>query len=195
MSHTIYHSEAFVMSTRNTGEADKTFKLFTKDFGVIMAKATGIRKIESRLRYFVQDFKYIDASLVKGKNYWRLVSARPIHELNSKKSLATSSRVRSLQLISKLAGEGEPMPELFETLSEAYMYTSRIHPSNEDLEGIEALLALKILHTLGYWGEEEDEENPFVKSPFNEMTIEKLKGVKKFIIQEVNNSLRATQLI
>lgn len=85
MSHTIYNTEAFIMSSHNSGEADRVYKLFTKDLGVITAKATGIRKIESRLNFFVQDFKYIDASLVKGKTIWRLVSARPIHELNSKK--------------------------------------------------------------------------------------------------------------
>ena len=194
MSHTIYNTEAFVISSRNSGEADRNFKLFTKDFGVISAKATGIRKVESRLRYFVQDFKYIDASIVKGKNYWRLVSARPIHDLNSRKSLTTSSRIRSLQLIGKLAPEGEPLTELFDELVAAYTYTSTTHPRMEDMESIEALIALKILHSLGYWGDKQS-ENDLVKSPFNETAIERIKVTKKTIIRELNNSLRATQLL
>lgn len=194
MSHTIYNTEAFVISSRNSGEADRTFKLFTKDFGVISAKATGIRKVESRLRFFVQDFKYIDASLVRGKNYWRLVSARPIHDLNSRKSLTTSSRIRSLQLVGKLAPEGESLPELFDELVAAYTFTSTTHPRSEDMESIEALIALKILHSLGYWGDKQDESN-LVKSPFNETAVESIKAVKKTIIKELNNSLRATQLL
>ncbi len=194
MSHTIYNTEAFVISSRNSGEADKTYRLFTKDFGVITAKATGIRKVESRLRFFVQDFKYIDASLVKGKNYWRLVSARPIHELNSRKSLTTSSRIRSLQLVGKLSPEGEPLAELFHELVAAYTYTSSTHPKIEDLESIEALIALKILHILGYWGDKQS-ENDLVKSPFNESVVERIKATKKTIIKELNNSLRATQLL
>lgn len=194
MSHTIYHTEAFVMSTRNTGEADKTFNLFTKDFGVVHAKATGIRKIESRLRYFVQDFKYIDVSLVKGKTYWRLVSARPIHELNSVKSLATPSRIRSLQLVEKLAPEGEPETNLFEELVAAYSFTARTHPKKEIIESIEALLALKILHALGYWGEDQGDKE-LVKSPFDESSIERIVLAKTSIIRELNKSLRATQLI
>lgn len=194
MSHTIYNTEAFVISSRNSGEADRTFKLFTKDFGVISAKATGIRKVESRLRYFVQDFKYIDASIVKGKNYWRLVSARPIHDLNSRKSLTTSSRIRSLQLVGKLAPEAEPISELFDELVAAYAFTSTTHPRSEDMESIEALIALKILHSLGYWGDKQDENN-LVKSPFNETAVESIKAVKKTIIKELNNSLRATQLL
>lgn len=194
MSHTIYNTEAFVVSSRNSGEADRVFTLFTKDFGVVSAKATGIRKVESRLRFFVQDFKYIDASIVKGKNYWRLISARPIHELNSRKSLTTSSRIRSLQLIGKLAPTEEPIPELFQELLLAYTFTSTAHPSSEDLESIEALIALKILHALGYWGSKDD-ENDLVKSPFNKDVISKVKNSKKFIIKELNSSLRATQLI
>ena len=193
MSHTIYNTEAFVMSSYNSGEADRTFRLFTKDLGVITAKATGIRKVESRLRFFVQDFKYIDASLVKGKNYWRLVSARPIHELNSRKSLTTPSRIRSLQLVSKLAPTEEPLTELFEELVLAYAFTSQAHPKSEDVESVEALLALKILHALGYWGDRDGGE--LAKSPFNETSLQKIKETKKTIIKELNNSLRATQLL
>jgi recombinational DNA repair protein (RecF pathway) len=194
MSHTIYNTEAFVMSSYNSGEADKTYRLFTKDLGVITAKATSIRKVESRLRFFVQDFKYIDASLVKGKNYWRLVSARPIHELNSRKSLTTPSRIRSLQLVSKLAPTEEPLADLFAELVSAYTFTSASHPSNEDMQSIEALIALKILHSLGYWGDDKTDVE-LVKSPFNEHIISKVKNSKKFIIKELNNSLRATQLL
>lgn len=194
MSHTIYHTEAFVMSTRNTGEADKTFNLFTKDFGVIRAKAMGIRKMESRLRYFVQDFKYIDASLVKGKTFWRLVSARPIHELNSKKSLTTSSRIRGLQLIGKLAPEEESHAELFDELVSAFEFTSSTHPVVSEMEAIEALLVLKILSALGYWGEA-DALNGLARSPFTAETLARLASTKKSIIKELNKSLAATQLM
>lgn len=193
MSHTIYHTEAFVMKTRSSGEADKTFDLFTKDFGRISAKATGIRKIGSRLRYFVQDLRYVDVSLVKGKTYWRLVSARPIHELNSKKSLSTPSRVRSLQLLSRLAPEGEPHPALFDDLVAAYEFTSQEKLSGAIIQSVEALLALKILHSLGYWGEQAGHD--FVASPFNGEVMEKVAATKKNIIREVNKSLAATMLL
>jgi DNA repair protein RecO len=194
MSHTIYNTEAFVISSRGSGEADKTFHLFTKDFGTLRVKATGIRKIESRLRYFVQDFKYIEASLVKGKSYWRLVSARPIHDLNSRKSLATPSRIRGLQLVGKLAPEEEPHPNLFAELVAAYEYTSRAHPASDAVESVEALIALKILHALGYWGDEQGDID-FIMSPFSEVSIEKIKSVRKSIVKELNKSLAATQLI
>ena len=171
MSHEIYHSEAFILSSRNSGEADKTYKIFTKDFGVITAKATGIRKIESRLSFFVQDFKYIEGSFVKGRAFWRLVSAKPIHDLNSKESLATPSRIRSLQLIQKLSPEEEPLPELFSELVSAYSFTSESHPIGEDMQSLEALLALKILHTLGYWGDKQGDID-LITSPFNVSSID-----------------------
>lgn len=193
MSHTIYHTEAFVMSARNTGEADRTFHFFTRDFGAVWAKATGIRKNESRLRYVVQDFKYIDVSLVKGKTQWRLVSARPIHDLNSRKSLATPSRIRSLQLLARLAPEGEPHEALFDDLVAAYGFTSQEKLQGSIIESVEALLALKILHALGYWGEQDGHD--FVTSPFNGEAMEKIAATKKDIIREVNKSLAATMLV
>ena len=193
MSHTIYNTEAFVMSTRHSGEADKTFRLFTKDFGVLTAKATSIRKLESRLRFFVQDYKYIDVSLVKGRNYWRLVSARPIHELNSKKSLTTPSRIRSLQLIGRLAPGEEPHEHLFEELVAAYEFTSREKLGGAIIESVEALLALKILHAFGYWGEGATDD--LVKSPFTQDAIARVAEGKSEIIREVNKSLAATQLL
>lgn len=194
MSHTIYHSEAFIMSSKNSGEADKVYKIFTKDLGIITAKATGIRKIESRLSYFVQDFKYIEGSFVRGRNFWRLVSAKPIHELNSKESLATPSRIRSLQLIQKLSPEEEPLVNLFNELVSAYSFTSENHPIGENMQSVEALIAVKILYALGYWGDEQSDDD-FVKSPFNIDSIDKIKKVKKTIIKELNNSLRVTGLI
>lgn len=194
MSHTIYNTEAFVLSSKNSGEADRLFELFTKDFGVVSAKATGIRKIEAKARFVVQDFRYVDISLVKGKNYWRLISARPIHELNSIKSLATSSRIRSLQLIQKLAPKEEQLENLFKELVNAYSFSSKIHPDKEEMSGLEALLALKILHSLGYWGDEQGDKY-FVTSPFDNETIEKINKTRKYIIKELNKSLKATHLI
>lgn len=194
MSHTIYNTEAFIVSSRNSGESDKTFKIFTKDFGVIWAKASGIRKIESRLRFFVQDFKYAEVSLVKGRNYWRLTSAQPIHELNSVKSLTTPSRTRSLKLIEKLAPLEEPLENLFSDLVLAYEFTSKNRASGEVVESLEALLALKILYALGYWGENQSNKN-LVEKPVSIELIEEVTISRKEIIKEVNKSLIATSLI
>lgn len=193
MSHTIYNTEAFVLSSRNSGEADKIFELFTKDFGVVAAKATGIRKIESKSRFAVQEFRYVDISLVKGKTYWRLISARPIHELNSIKSLSISSRMRSLQLVQKLAPREEDLSLLFKELVSAYSFSSKTHPNKEEVSGLEALLALKILHALGYWGDEQGDKD-LILSPFDNQTIEKINKTRKNIIKELNKSLKATHL-
>lgn len=194
MSHTIYNTEAFILFSRNSGEADKMYDLFTKDFGVVSARATGIRKIESKSRYSIQDFRYADVSLVRGKNYWRLISARPIHELNSIKSLGTPSRMRSLQLVQKLAPREEPLPDLFGELVSAYSFSSKAHPKQEEMRGLEALLALKILYALGYWGEDQGDKD-LVLSPFNDTSIEKINSVRKDIVKELNKSLRATHLL
>ena len=75
MLHHIYHTEGFVLSGQSVGEANKYFRIFTKDFGMVGAMAQGIRLLQSKLRYSLQDYSYSKISLVRGKQVWRIVGA------------------------------------------------------------------------------------------------------------------------
>ncbi len=48
MSHSIYHTEGFVIASQDTGEANKYYKIYTKDFGLIGATAQGVRHLKSK---------------------------------------------------------------------------------------------------------------------------------------------------
>lgn len=48
------------------------YKLFTRDFGLIFAKATSVRKLESKLRAHLQSARMVQVTLVKGKEIWRI---------------------------------------------------------------------------------------------------------------------------
>ena len=85
MLHHIYHTEGFVLSGQSVGEANKYFRIFTKDFGMVGAMAQGIRLLQSKLRYSLQDYSYSKISLVRGKQVWRIVGA--IKEKNLYESL------------------------------------------------------------------------------------------------------------
>ena len=60
MSHEIHKTEGFVLGSRPIREADKYFFIYTKDFGLIGAMAKGIRKLDSKLRFHLQDFYHLD---------------------------------------------------------------------------------------------------------------------------------------
>src|SRR5690349_10081885 len=74
--YSIITTEGFIIDSRPSGEAGKLLYIFTKDHGLVMATAQGIRLEKSKLRYFIQDYSFGVYSFVKGKEYWRLTNAQ-----------------------------------------------------------------------------------------------------------------------
>lgn len=83
MSIEKYTTEALVIEHFDQGEHDRVYKLFTRDFGLIMAHAKSVRKLESKLRAHVLPRGRALVTLVQGKEVWRLVGAEEVHQ-NSK---------------------------------------------------------------------------------------------------------------
>ena len=50
-----YQTEALVLGNREMGEADRVIALFTRDFGLVRARASSIRTERSKMRYAIQD--------------------------------------------------------------------------------------------------------------------------------------------
>ena len=76
--HHIYHTEAFVLGSNQNGEDSKIITLYTKELGLVRAKAQGIRKLASKLRFTLQNFSYAKVDLVRGKEIWRITTASPL---------------------------------------------------------------------------------------------------------------------
>ena len=73
--HHKYSTEAFILKSLHHKDADKVYVLFTENFGLIRASAQGVRLLKSKLRYHLSDFSCINISLVRGRDYWRIVGA------------------------------------------------------------------------------------------------------------------------
>ncbi len=71
-----YTTEALVIESYDQGEHDRVYKLFTREFGLIMAHAKSIRKLESKLRAHTLPRSISLVTLVQGKDVWRLVGAQ-----------------------------------------------------------------------------------------------------------------------
>ena len=70
-----YTTHCFVLEEYERGEHDKVFKLFTREFGIVIAHAKSIRKLESKLRAHILPGNMATVTLVKGREVWRLVGA------------------------------------------------------------------------------------------------------------------------
>ena len=71
-----YTTECFVLEGYERAEHDRVFALFTREFGLVLAHAKSIRKLESKLRAHVLPGNMATVTLVKGKEVWRLVGAQ-----------------------------------------------------------------------------------------------------------------------
>lgn len=69
-------TECFILEGYERAEHDRVLLLFTREFGLILAHAKSIRKLESKLRAHVIPGSVATVTLVKGKEVWRLVGAQ-----------------------------------------------------------------------------------------------------------------------
>lgn len=73
-----YVTPSIVIESFDQGEHDRVYKLFTREFGLIIAHAKSVRKLESKLRAHVLPHTMSIVTLVKGRELWRLVGADEI---------------------------------------------------------------------------------------------------------------------
>jgi len=146
--------EAIVLGHTARGGDDARYVLLTDLYGRIFASARGVRKVESKLRYALQDLSHVHVSLVKGKYDWRITNATAISSLYF---CMQNDRVRIRALVSICAlvarlvhGEGEHAM-LFPILIESA--TDLSQTPQDDVPMLQDIAYARILHTLGYLGD------------------------------------------
>ena len=70
-----YTTVSIVIDSFAQGEHDRVYKLFTREFGLLLVHAKSVRKLESKLRAHVLPRGVSLVTLVQGKDIWRLVGA------------------------------------------------------------------------------------------------------------------------
>ena len=70
-----YQTEVIVLANREMGENDRVLALYTKDFGLVKARASAILTERSKMRYALQDYSRASVSLVRGRRGWRAAGA------------------------------------------------------------------------------------------------------------------------
>ncbi|MBI2888401.1 MAG: DNA repair protein RecO [Parcubacteria group bacterium] len=196
----IYSTEGLILRSFDVGEASKVLSLFTKEFGLLSARVQGVREERSKLRYHLQDFSLASFDLVRGKNGWRVTSARDSENLVlfpvvQKRNAALGVLVRVSSLLTRLLHGEEKNTELYSDVVSSFSILQNAVIEEGSLNDFEVLLLMRILHHLGYWG------NDAVLSPFlNSFEIEKpetlasFAPVRRHAIRRINAALKETQL-
>ena len=192
MSYQIYTTEALVLK-RIPYDNNVSYLLFTKDFGLISALATGVRKSESKLRYALQEYSVCQISLVKGKSTWRITSAvleknLYVHtEVGAAKDVIARICTQVLRLV---AGQ-EKDEQLFDTVLKGLRELSLASASA--IVPLEILIMFRMLHRLGYVSEV-DTSISVPYTTYDQKTLESVLGAKSVFVGHINKGLQESQL-
>lgn len=193
--HHIYHTKGVILSSRNIGEANKIFSIYTRELGMVHATAQGIRFSKSKLRFSLQDFYYASIDLVRGKELWKITSATSISSFpiikEDKDSILLVARVG--KLLERLC-QGESANEIiFDDFIQALYLLDDLSFNDDSRMALELHLVLRILHSLGYIAESDDLIK-YIVTPFDNSKINSLISGKQSIISHINKALNESQL-
>ncbi len=181
--------DGVVLGKRNYREADSLVWLFTSQ-GLLRAKATGVRKEESKLRYGIEPLTRARYSVVRGKHEWRLVGVEAVSRSYVSAPFAGRQAIaRVARLLGRLIHGQEPSAELHATVLSSFDALA----AAESPEAVEVVAVLRILSHLGYLPQT-DALAPFIDSEFSVELSAKALEAKALLVRTINESLQATGL-
>jgi DNA repair protein RecO len=187
-----YQTEAIVVGSRENGEADKTFSLYTREFGLVRARATSVRSEKSKMRYALQSYSCADLALVRGKNGWRAAGASSLSGATNKDTAGVSAFARISDLVLRLVAGEEKNEYLFETLSEAH--TALMRERVEAVATIEIVAVARILYSLGYISAEALETALFTHTAYADDHLREAEAMQDQLLTSINRAIAQTHL-
>ncbi len=193
--HHIYTTKAIIIKSVPVGEANKYYFLLTKDLGFIRASAQGVRLDKSKLKGHLQDFCFVEVSLVKGKDIWRITSVETIESqnfLNNINKIIAIKNVFSL-LLRLLHGE-EKNELLFHSVESFYNFLLNNELSQNNIKNLETITILRVLYHLGYFKQSFDLIDFVIN---DDLSINKLNlfiNMKEVATLDISNALAETHL-
>lgn len=192
-----YQTDAVVLSSKESGEADKIYTLYTRDFGLVRARASAVRTEGSRMRYSLQNLSLANVSLVRGKRSWRVAGARPLEHLpviEFRSGAQTFARIADL--VTRLVAGEEKNEYLFENLIQARQ--ALIDPQQNltpAIPAIEIICVARILYSLGYISAEALDTTLFTHADYASEILSEVELRKERLLGSINQALTETQLI
>lgn len=195
MSHHIYHTRGVILGSQPQGEANRFYKVFTDELGLVGASAQSVREGRSKLRYTLQDFSLVTMDLVRGKEVWRIVSAgtwRPLDNIK-KDPLRIQILGRFYSLLSRLLqGEGRD-EELFAEIIGVTEFIENNKIAPEISLSFETLVSFRVLVHLGYLDPIGFEQ--FLESgAYSLSLLEEFESVRPKVLPQINEALNASHL-
>ncbi len=189
-------TQAIVLKSEDQGEKDVFLSLFTREFGFIYAKATGVRSVYSRLRFSLQPMNLCFISLVHGKTGWVLTNATFLKSYYFESDTQYQKQIltRILYLLGRLYIGEEPDSELFDFIEFEFNKILGEKIEAEKIKFFEIFIVFHILERLGYI-ENHSKIKPLAnKKVYSKEIEEYIMDHKEEITTFINNAIRASGL-
>jgi DNA repair protein RecO len=191
-----YNTDALVLGSREQGEADKVFSLYTKDFGLVRARASAVRNEKSKMRYALQKYARANVSLVKGKRGWRVAGATAVKSaLGDIRGISTFARISELVL--RLVHGEESNEYLFAALAEAHAILnggSQTSVISSSFPIVEIVCVARVLFALGYISNEALSTALFAHTAYTGESLLEAETLKDKLLLSINKAIAETHL-
>lgn len=194
MKYNIYDTDALVLKSFIQGEDSLTVLLLTREFGCLYARAQGVRKPQSKLRFGTVDSSLVSVGLLSGKNGWRITYLVPQNNFYfslRKSSLAQGAVVKIMSVCKHLVGEGKDNQEIFDTVTGGFFEMIKNKKQKEEIKIIEKMVMLKLLFVLGYVEYSVYSQFFFKNERLEEKDRVALNLLQRKITLEINKALEA----
>jgi recombinational DNA repair protein (RecF pathway) len=185
-----YDTHGIVLSRAPLGEANASIILLTPGFGLIRARAQGVRRPGAKLAPALITYAESSVILVRGAEGWRITGAllreNWFRRLARASARAVAARIAGLLL--RLAAADVRDPALFSIIVEFFEALS-VTPQ-EHYEAIEILAALRLLSVLGL----DAGDIPGNSSGFTASHIDTIESAKSLYVARINIGIAASGL-
>lgn len=188
--HSKHTTDGFVIDARDYREADRILYIFTRDFGLVGAIATGIRLQKSKLRAHCMTLSLGSYAIIRGREMWRLADAC-VTVLPSAQYVIPA---RIAILLKRFLHGEEASPRLFDIVSTAITFLDKNSLGIEAMEMLETLTVARMLHALGYIGSIDGLDDLLNATDIDTSIFQELQSRRKMLNVHINRALRESQL-
>lgn len=186
-----YQTEALVLGSWESGEADRTIALYTRDFGLVRARGSAVRTENSKMRYGLQLYTHVHVGLIRGRRGWRAAGAAAIKNPSAQyRPLGVFARVSEL-VLRLVAGE-EKNEYLFAALGDAH--DALMQKECTAYATIEIVCVARVLYALGYISSEALQTALFTHTAYGDPELSEGERLKDALLLSINRAISETQL-
>ena len=189
-------TQAIILKSEDVGEKDVFLSIFTREFGFVFAKATGVRTQSSRLRFALQPMSLCFVSLVHGKTGWILTNATFLksYYFESEKQIQKQTITKILHLLGRLYIGEEADIELFDFIETHIEKGIDTQMDADELKQLEIFIVFKLLEKLGYIEDHEDVKLLARADGYTESLATYVRDSKEKITPFINAAIRTSGL-